>query len=313
MLYRSTRNKIDSFTAYRALRQDRGADYGYILPLRVPYFDSVKIEAMKTAEFSENVADLLNLFFGSSFTAWDVESTIGKSPLQLVECSQKIILAQCWKNTASIMAYYQQNIYERLCPDKGVKPTAWAKLAIRIGLVAATVLHLPETEVDVAVNAGDFEQAVAVYYCRMMGIPIRKILIACNENSNIWDFAYRGVIHCGATLQKTNYPEQDRVIPDLFEAYLFLAYGYEETQRFLKAASAKQDYQLPEESDAPAIDNLFASVVGQDRIPAVISSFHSKNGLSVNPYTAFSLGALQDYRAKAGESNPTLVFEEAAP
>ena len=313
MLYRSTRNKIDSYTAYRALRQDKGADNGYILPLRAPVFDSSKIEKMKNAEFSQNVAELLNLFFGSAFTAWDVESTIGKSPLQLVECSQKILLAQCWKNPASKMAYYQQNIFERLCPDRGAKPTIWAKLAIRIGLVAATVLHLPETEVDVAVNSGNFEQALAAYFCRMMGIPIRKILIACNENSNIWDFAYRGIIHCGATLQKTNYPEQDRIIPDLFEAYLFLAYGYEETQRFLKATTDKQDYQLPEETDVPAIDNLFVSVVGQDRISAVISSFRSNNGLSVNPYTAFSLGALQDYRAKVGESNLTLIFEEAAP
>ncbi len=313
MLYRSTRNKIDSYTGHRALRLNEGTDGGFILPLHVPVLDSSKIEMMKDADFLQNVADVLNLFFGTEFTAWDMESTIGKTPLQMVECGQKIVLAQCWKNPASKMEYYQQSLFTRLCPDKGIKPTTWAKVAIRIALISAIILGISEKEVDIAVNTGDFEQFFAVYYCRKMGIPIRKILIACNENSNIWDFVYRGTIHCCASLQKTAYSAQDKVIPDLFEAYLFLAYGYEETQRYLKIMDAKQDYQLPEETSIPANDDLFVSVIGQERIPAVISSFRGNNGLPVNPYAAFSLGVLQDYRAKAGESTPTVVLEEAAP
>lgn len=313
MLYRSTRNKLDSFTSYRALRLDRATDGSFILPLRIPVLEPVKIENMKKAEFLQNTADILNLFFGTEFTAWDMESTVGKTPLQMIECGQKVVLVQCWKNPASQIEYYEQSLFARLCPDKGKKPTTWAKVAIRISFMIAAILSLPETEVDVAVNAGDFVQLCAAYYCRKMGIPIRKLLIACNENSNIWDFVYRGAIHSGATLQKTAYPAQDKVIPDLFEAYLFLAYGYVETQHFLKLSSDKQVYQLPDETEVPATDDLFVSVIGQDRIPAVAGSFRSNNGLSVNPYTAFSLGVLQDYRAKAGESYPTVVFEEAAP
>lgn len=313
MLYQSTRNKLDSFTTYRMLRINNGADGGLILPLRIPVLDATTIEQMKSADFLQNVADILNLFFGTEFTAWDMESTIGKTPLQIVECGQKVVLAQCWKNPAGKIEYYQQSLFDRLCTEKNVNPTVWAKVAVRISLIIATVLSLSEKEVDIAINSSDFEQAFAAYYCRRMGAPIRKILIACNENSNIWDFVYRGTVHCGVSLQKTAYPAQDKVIPDLFEAYLFMAYGYEETKRYLKMFADKQVYQLPEEMDIPANDDLFVSVIGQERIPSVISSFRSNNGLSVNPYTAFSLGVLQDFRAKAGESNLTVVFEEAAP
>lgn len=313
MLYRSTRSKLDSFTPYRALRLSNGTDGGFILPLQVPVLDDTKMEMMKKAAFSQNIADVLNLFFGTGVTAWDIESAIGKTPVQTVSCGQKIVLAQCWKNPAFKLEYFQQSLFARLCPDKDIKATPWAKVAVRIAFIAATVLSICEEEVDIAVNAGDFEQALAVYYSRNMGLPIRKILIACNENSNVWDFTYRGTIHCGATLQKTEYPALDSVIPELFEAYLFLAYGYEETQRFAELAANKQDYQLSDEMQVPATDDFFASVVGQERIPAVINSFRGNNGLTVNPYTAFSLGVLQDYRAKAGESSLTLVFEEAAP
>lgn len=312
MLYRSTRNKLDSFTAYRALRINNAADGGFILPLRIPVIENAKLEEMQNADFLQNVADLLNIFFSTAFTAWDVESTIGKTPLQMTQCGQKIVLVQCWKNPTAKMEYFLQSLFNRVCSDKGIPPTVWARVAIRIALIAATVLHCSEI-VDIAVNAEDFEQFLGAYYCRKMGFPVRKILIACNENSNIWDFVYRGSIHCSASLKNTTYPNQDKVIPDLFEAYLFLAYGYAETQRFLEKAAQKQDYQLPEEMDVPALDDLFVSVIGQERIPTVMSSFHSNNGITVNPYTAFSLGALQDYRAKAGERTLTVVFEEAAP
>lgn len=313
MLYRSTRNKLDAFTAYRALRLNNDSNSGIILPMRVPVIDDNAIEKMKSKDFLQNVADVLNLFFGTEFTAWDMESTIGKTPVQLVECGQKVMLAQIWKNPASQFEYYQKSLFALLCPEYSAKPTSWARVAIRIALIAASVLNLSEKESDVAVNCGDFEQVLAVYYCRKMGVPIRKILIACNENSNIWDFVYRGTIHSNASLQNTAYPALDKVIPDLFEAYLFLSYGQEETQRFLNAAADKQDYQLTEQMALPANDDLFVSVVGQERIPAVINSFRTNNGLFINPYTAFSLGVLQDYRAKAGESCLTLIFEEAAP
>ena len=313
MLYQSTRNKIDSFTAHRALRIDHADDGGLILPIYMPAFDAEAVAQMKDADALKNIADILNLFFGTGLTAWDVESAIGKMPVQIVECGQKIVIAQCWKNPASKINYYEQSLYALLCPEQERMITLWAKVAIRISLMIATMVQLSEKEVDIAVNAADFLQFIAAYYCREMGMPIRKILIGCNENSNVWDFVYRGSMQCGAALTKTAYQEQDKVVPDLFEAYLFLAYGREETLRYLNCASAKQVYQLPEETVIPAENNLFASVVGQDRIPAVISSFRTNNNVSINAYTAFSLGALRDYRAKAGESTTTIVFEESAP
>lgn len=313
MLYRSTRNKLDSYTSYRVLRMDRGTDGGFILPLRLPVIDKTELENMHKADFLQNVADILKLFFGTNFTAWDMESAIGKMPFKMVECGQKITLVQCWKNPISQFEYYEKSIFRRLCPEMGTKPTLWACLAIRISLVAATILQLPEKEVDIAVNAGDFRQFFVAYYCRMMGLPVRKILVACNENSNIWDFVNRGYIHGGISLLKTSYPAQDKVIPDLFEPYLYLAYGYDEVQSYLQALDDRRAYQIPKDMDVPANDDLFVSVIGQERIPVVVNSFHSNNGLEANKYTAFSLGVLQDYRAKAGESTPTLVFEESAP
>ncbi len=316
MLYRSTRSKLDSYTSYKALRMEKSDNGGQILPLRVPYLDETDMKRFKDSAFLQVVSDILNRFFTTDITPWDLYSAVGKTPLQIVECGQKTILAQYWKNPGNEMEYLLRSIFSCICKDSGAMPTSWSRVAIRTGLIAATVMQVSEKgtlQVDLAVNAGDFEQVLSAYYCKRMGLPVRNILIACNENSNIWDFVNRGTIHCGAPLIKTGYPCQDAVIPELFEHFLFLAYGYEETEHFVHQMEHKRDYQLPEDADILAAQDFFVSVVSQERIPMVLNSFKSNNGVTVNPYTAFSLATLQDYRAKAGESSLTIVFEESAP
>lgn len=46
MLYISTRNKSDSYTAHRALHEDRTPDGGLFMPMQVPSFDKQQIVAM---------------------------------------------------------------------------------------------------------------------------------------------------------------------------------------------------------------------------------------------------------------------------
>lgn len=316
MLYRATRNKLDSFTAYRALHLDRATDGGFLLPMQIPVMEQSAIEKMGNRDFLQNVADLLNMFFATDLTMWDLESAIGKTPLKMEECGQKTVIVQCWNNPGGSLNYILQCVFSRLYPEKGAIPSTWARVAIRISLISAAVMVYSDREnspIDIAVNAGDFEQAFAAYYCRKLGFPIRKILIACNENSGLWDFAFRGTMPCGASVKVTPYPALDKVVPDLFEAYLFTAYGEGEAQRFVNALKQKAVYQLPEDARLPVDDDLFVSVVGHDRINTVIGSFRSNNGMIVNPYTAYSLGVTQDYRAKAGESCLTVIFEEVPP
>lgn len=313
MLYKATRNNLDTFTSHRSLYLNKAADGGFLLPMNTPVFLKTQIEQMRKQELLQNTAQILNVLFDARLTAWDLESVVGKVPLKQISCGQKTAVVQCWMNPGNSLTYMLQSIFNRLCNEKGAEPTTWARTAIRASLIGAAALNNVNEmaeKVDIAVNAGDFEQAFAAYYCRLMGFPIRKILIACNENSAIWDFAYRGSLNCGMTLQRTAYPALDKVVPDLFEPYVYLTYGPNETGKFVNATEQMTVYQLPEDAQLPVNDDLFVSVISQDRIQTVISSFQSNNGVRVHPYTAFSLGVLQDYRAKAGDSILTLLFEE---
>ena len=58
---------------------------------------------------------------------------------------------------------------------------------------------------------------------------------------------------------------------------------------------------------------IFVSVVGKDRVPTVISSVYRSNLCILDPYTAISYGSMQDYRAKTGEGNPTVLLWDSYP
>ena len=58
---------------------------------------------------------------------------------------------------------------------------------------------------------------------------------------------------------------------------------------------------------------LFVAVVGQQRVKDIIGSIYRTNTYLLDPYTAISYGALQDFRAKTGENRVTLMLTEENP
>ena len=65
MLYLTTRSKQNTYTAARALTEDRGPDGGFYVPLQLPRLDDSEIKSLGANSFSQNVAEVINLFFGT--------------------------------------------------------------------------------------------------------------------------------------------------------------------------------------------------------------------------------------------------------
>ena len=63
MLYVTTRNDQEVYTAQRALRECRGPDGGLYVPFRDPVFSKEDIAALREKSFNRCVADVLNVLF----------------------------------------------------------------------------------------------------------------------------------------------------------------------------------------------------------------------------------------------------------
>ena len=98
MLYVTTRNNRDAYTAQRVLRENRGPDGGLYVPFREPVFSREEIDALKEKSFHQCVAEVLNRLFNTKLTRWDVEFCVGRYPVRLVNLPQRIIAGECWHN-----------------------------------------------------------------------------------------------------------------------------------------------------------------------------------------------------------------------
>lgn len=317
MLYVTTRNKADSFTAHRTLHQNYAADGGYFVPYKLNQLSQTEIDNLKDQSFGETVAQVLNLFFSTGITGWDVDCCIGKTPVRMISVSHRILLAQLWNNPLGDYNYITNKLYEKLCAGKPEsEPTEWAVMAIRIAVlfgVYGAIAKMNMQRVDISVNSGDFSVPMAAWYAKEMGLPIGNIICACNENGTAWDFIHRGEISTGASVIHTALPELDVVNPAGFERLLYSAIGSSEAKAYADASCQKKTFIINTIQLQQINHDLSVSVVGSDRITSVISSFYSTTGCVLDPYTALSYGGLQDYRAKTGESTPTVLLWDKNP
>lgn len=302
MLYVSTRNRIDSFTSYRAVHEERAPDGGLFVPHRLPVFTKDEILVMREDSFGENVARLLNLFFSAGLSGWDVDFLIGRKPYGFTDKNHRLVIAELWRNHKSDYSYLEQALYQKLSGSVSGKPTDWAKIAIRVAILFGLVSKLSHTQtvMDIAVPAEDFSLAMAAWYARFMGLPIGTIVCGCSENSGVWDLIHRGEMNTGS--QVVN-----------LERLIYSTLGLDETLRYLKICQSRGTYLLSEENLTILGDRLAAAVVSRRRTDAVITSIYRTNRYILDASTAIAYGGLQDYRARTGESRPTLLVADHSP
>ena len=310
MLYVSTRNAGDSYTAYRALHENYAPDGGLFAPYRLPVFSNEECKRFVEKTFGERVAKILNIFFPIGLNGWDVDFAIGRYPYKLVSMNHRVYIAELWNNLNGSFAFVEKNLYSKMCEEKQVTqhPSHWARVAIRISLLASVCCELVKanvTRMDFAGITGDYLFVVAAWYVRKMGFPIGKIICKSDENGNAWDFFHKGIVPC-VFLNSCE-------LNSYLELLIYEMLGDADVERFLASCAKRVSYQLDEEQLLCISQNMEGAVVSRKRFKALIRSIFSTHNYLADPYTAIAYGGLQDYRSRTGESCTTLMIADTNP
>lgn len=304
MLYITTRDSKDAFTAYKTLMNDCSVDGGQYVPFRFVQYSHSEIVALKQKSFGQIVAEILNLFFSARISGWDVDFTVGRNPVKIVPLIHKISVAETWHNLQSDYNYILENLFKLVCkkntPDK---ITSWAKIAIEIATLFGLYAELmrgdvifPGEEIDIALPTKNLSDTAAVLYAKKMGLPIHTLIFCCDEDSPVWDFIRRG------TLTSSGVKKMDA------ERLLQLKFGCDSALAFCEARNNGKSFTISEELLPEFNSDLYATAISAARIPSVINSVERTDGYTISADAAFAYGGLQDYRASIGNNNPTLLL-----
>lgn len=321
MLYATTRNNLDTYTAQRVLQDRRAPDGGFFVPFRLPEFSETEIAVFREKSFNRCVSEVLNLFFHSNLTNFDLDLTIGRYAVRLEMLNQRMIMAECWHNT--------QWEFDRLVKDlvNLVRQEAfscgscdWAEIGVRIavqfGIFGELMRHDmagSDKKVDVSVVGGDFSAPMSVWYARAMGLPVGNIICSCNENSNLWNFICHGQLRTEGIAIQTCVPEADIVIPAGIERLIYAYGGCSEVEQYLEALRQGKNYYVDDRFLQQLRQGLYVTVTSQQRILDTIPNVYATHDYILSLSSALNYIGLQDYRARTGECRNAVILTEKSP
>ena len=307
MLYVSTRNKVDSFTAHRVLHTDAAPDGELFMPMQVPVLSDIQLAELEQMNFGQSVAYIMNLLFGTELTGWDVDFAVGRQATTLVEIGHKVSVSENWHNPAGEYDYFVRRLYTLVCGEKfpKTKPNVWFCTASYIALLFGTYGRLCRRGIytwDVAVQTGELQQLLAIRYAQKMGLPVERIILGSLEGDGLWELFSYGDYQVGRKGR-----------PDALEALLWLEFGAAEVQNYLKAIETRGIYKLNPLDLETLRKGIFIAVMGDGRAQNVAAGTKRSAGYAMESSTARAFGALQDYRAKHGENRNTLLLADIMP
>ncbi len=317
MLYVTTRNSRDAYTAHRALLENRGPDGGLYLPFRPPAFSQEELDGLLAAPFCVCLARVLNLLFNTKLQSWDVEATLGRQPVRLKQLGARITVAETWHNPQWSYEGLTRKLMQLLSGGTQEQPGNWTRIALRTAVLFAVFGELKragvEERVDVALVCGDFSAPISAWYARQWGLPVGNIVCCCNENDAAWDLLCQGQLRTDAVSVPTATREADVALPVDLERLICGCGGPGEVERYLDACRAGRMY-CPNDLVLERLrQGLYVSVVSSRRMASTVPSVWRTHQYLLSPYSALSYAGLLDYRAKAGKTRRALILAERSP
>ncbi len=195
----------------------------------------------------------------------------------------------------------------------------WARLLAQVvyyfaGYFQATTSN--SQQVDFAVPSGNFGNICAGHVARSMGLPIRRLVLATNENDVLDEFFRTGTYRVRATAEthETSSPSMDISKASNFERFVFDLLGRDAARTaalFGPALARDGGFTLDAASFAPAAGYGFVSGSSShaDRLATIRRTWES-SGVMIDTHTADGLKVGLAHR---DPGIPMIVLETALP
>lgn len=195
----------------------------------------------------------------------------------------------------------------------------WARLLAQVVYYFAGYFQATQSDNEVVsftVPSGNFGNICAGHVARMMGLPIRRLVLATNENNVLDEFFRTGTyrVRTSAQTLETSSPSMDISKASNFERFMFDFLGRDGprvAELFGPALAQHGLFKLPTEALGRLTDFGFVSgsSTHQDRLATIRSTWQSHQ-LMIDPHTADGLKVAQ---AHVESGVPMIVLETALP
>ena len=181
-----------------------------------------------------------------------------------------------------------------------VNSVNWARVLSQIVYYFFAAFRVAEVtgapQVQFSVPTGNFGDILAGWYAKRMGLPIRRLILATNENDILARFFNTGVYAKGQVVSTVN-PSMDIQVASNFERWLYYKVGQDpkEVSRLMTQFAMQGRMEIPRDAKGRVDLEIVAGASDTRHTLSTIRRYHDKHAYLLDPHTAAGVFVAEQY------------------
>ncbi len=168
--------------------------------------------------------------------------------------------------------------------------------------------------INVTVPTGNFGNILAAYFAKRMGLPIKTLICASNDNKVLYDFFTTGTYDRKRQFILTNSPSMDILISSNLERLIYLSAGCDGSvcAALMRELSEKGSYTVTDEMRRFMAD-FAGGYADQQENADTIRRIFKDTGYLVDTHTGVAATVYHSYAQHSGDQAKTVIASTASP
>ena len=173
----------------------------------------------------------------------------------------------------------------------------------------------PEEQINFVVPSGNFGNILAGYYAKRMGLPIKQLIVASNENNVLTEFFETGLYNARRKFHKTISPSMDILVSSNLERLVYEMLNRESDKVVSLMEELKKDgeYSVDEDTLYDVAPEFIGYWSSEEETKNVIGNVFDEYGYLLDPHTAVAVSAFFKFMNDAYDEASAVILSTANP
>ena len=170
-------------------------------------------------------------------------------------------------------------------------------------------------EINIVVPTGNFGNILAAYYAKNMGLPVKKLICASNDNKVLYDFFTTGKYDKNREFHLTISPSMDILISSNLERLIYRIAGNdaEKNAAFMKSLRETGEYEVTPEM-REGLKDFYGNFATEAETEAEIARLYKEADYIIDTHTAVASAVYGKFVADTEDSDTkTVIASTASP
>ncbi len=168
--------------------------------------------------------------------------------------------------------------------------------------------------INITVPTGNFGNILAAYLAKQMGLPVKTLICASNDNKVLYDFFQTGTYDRKREFILTSSPSMDILISSNLERLIYLSAGCDAgvNREMMEELSKNGAYQITGEMKA-FMKDFTGGYATEAENAAEIKKVYEDTGYVIDTHTGVASAVYRAYKERTGDQTPTVIASTASP